>query len=136
MGQGRGNLQLHLHAFGEFGDLLFSGQAEPIQISKKCFLVPVSVKSLEHGVHLIGIEALVEGQLVKDRGNLFLNGVLVFDVIQPQHADCAAVGLDDVQQCPDGGCFAGPVLTDKAHDAALWHGKAHVIQSKAIVTLG
>ena len=78
----------------------------------------------------------MEGNLIKDSGDLFLDGILLFDMIHPQHPDGAAGCLDDIQQSPDGGGLSRAVLADEAHDAAPGDSETDSVQGKAVVFLG
>src|SRR5699024_6543559 len=64
------------------------------------------------------------------------DGLLIPQIVQPQHLDLPAVPADQVENALDGGGLARAVLPDQAHDGAAGHGEGHVVQLEGAVILG
>ena len=134
VGQGGGDGELHLHAFGKFFDLLVPGQPEPVQIGVKEGSVPVPVGPGQDLSHLGRLQRVVEGALVQHHAHL-LPEVAALRHLPAQHLHRAAVGADEPQNGLDGGGLAGAVLPDEPQNGAAGQGQVHVVQAKIAVIL-
>ena len=132
VGQGGGDGELHLHALGEFLDLLVPGQLEPVQIGVKEGGVPVPVGPSQNFSHLGRLQWVVEGDLVQHDADI-LPKIAALRHLAAQHLHRAAVPVNESQNGLDGGGLAGAVLPDESQDGAAGQGQIHVVQAKVAV---
>lgn len=135
VGQGAGDLQLHFHALGKLPDLLFHRQLELLQIPAVGGIVPVRIQPRKDPCHILRGQHPVKGQFIKHHCQPLFDGLFLPDVIHAQQPDLPLVNVCDVQHAADGGGLSGTVLPDKAHNTALGHGKADMLQGEPVIPL-
>ena len=136
VGKCAGYLQFHLHAFGELSYLLFQRKLKTLDILHICGIIPFRVHTLKYLCHILCIEHIMERQLVKDyRYSLFYRSFVLY-MVKTEQAYLAAVDVRNMQQTADSCGLSSAILPDKAHDTALRHIKADIIQRKTVIFFG
>ena len=141
MAQRDGEHQLHLHAPRKVLDLLLavlsSPETEIVQVPPIPIPVPCRVERGDDALDLRDLPLFVQVAGVEHDAQLFLDGLLVNDVVEAEHLDAAVVPSDHVEDQLDQRGFSGAVRADQPHDVALGQVEGHVVQHEAgVVVLG
>ena len=116
-------------------DLLSAWQLKPRTERIEQPIIPIGVNRAHHRRNILRAQDVVKKILVKDDADLLLDFLLLLHRIQAEDRNFSAILMDQVQKQLKRGAFACAVFADKAHDAALWQGKANIFELKSTVVL-